>query len=56
MNKIRNIIQTEFRQYEAAFAKALHSENPLLNDALDYLRAQRGKQLRPILVMLSASA
>lgn len=54
MNKIRNIIQTEFRQYEAAFAKALHSENPLLNDALDYLRAQRGKQLRPILVMLSA--
>ena len=41
MNKIRNIIQTEFRQYEAAFAGALHSENPLLNDALDYLRAQR---------------
>lgn len=54
MDKIRNIIQTEFRQYEAAFAEALRSDNPLLNEALDYLRAQRGKQLRPILVMLSA--
>lgn len=54
MDKIRNIIQTEFRQYEATFAGALHSDNPLLNEALDYLRAQRGKQLRPILVMLAA--
>ncbi len=54
MDKIRNIIQTEFRQYEIEFAKTLHSDNTLLNDALDYLHVQRGKQLRPILVMLSA--
>ena len=50
MNQIRNVIQTEFRQFEIEFAKALHSDNPLLNDALDYIHTQRGKQFRPILV------
>ena len=54
MEAIRNAIQTEFRQFDAELTSALHSENPLLNEALDYLRAQKGKQLRPILVMLSA--
>ena len=54
MDQIRNIIQTEFRQFEIEFAKALHSDNPLLNEALDYIHTQRGKQLRPILVLLSA--
>ena len=54
MNQIRNVIQTEFRQFEIEFTKTLHSENPLLNDALDYIHTQRGKQLRPILVLLSA--
>ena len=54
MNKIRNIIQTEFRQFETEFANVLHGDIPLLNDALDYVCTQRGKQLRPILVMLCA--
>lgn len=54
MEDIRNAIQTEFRQFEAELANALRSENPLLSEALDYLHAQKGKQLRPILVMLSA--
>lgn len=54
MDRIRNIIQTEFRQFEIEFANALHSDNPLLNEALDYIHTQRGKQLRPILVLLSA--
>lgn len=54
MEDIRNAIQTEFRQFEAELTNALRSENPLLSEALDYLHAQKGKQLRPILVMLSA--
>lgn len=54
MDSLRNVIQTEFRQFEIEFAQALHSDNPMLNDALDYVRSQHGKQLRPILVMLSA--
>lgn len=54
MDRIRTVIQTEFRQFDLEIAKALHSDNQLLNDALDYVRTQRGKQLRPILVLLSA--
>lgn len=54
MDNFRNVIQTEFRQFEIEFAKALHSDNQLLNDALDYIHAQHGKQIRPTLVMLSA--
>jgi octaprenyl-diphosphate synthase len=54
MDKFRSVIQTEFRQFEETFAAILKSDNPLLNDVLDYIYAKRGKQLRPILVLLSA--
>ena len=54
MDKFRSVIQTEFRQFEEAFAAILQSDNPLLNEVLDYVYAKRGKQLRPILVLLSA--
>ena len=37
------------------FASTLHSDNHLLNEALDYIHSKRGKQLRPILVLLSAA-
>ena len=52
---IRKTIQAEFRQYEEAFAQSLQSDNALLKQVLDYVRSKRGKQLRPILVLLSAS-
>lgn len=54
MDRFRSIIQTEFRQFEDHFALALRSDNPLLSEVLDYIHAKRGKQLRPILVLLSA--
>lgn len=54
MDKFRSVIQTEFRQFEETFAAILKSDNPLLNEVLDYIYAKRGKQLRPILVLLSA--
>ena len=54
MDKFRSVIQTEFRQFEEVFAGILQSDNPLLNEVLDYVYAKRGKQLRPILVLLSA--
>lgn len=54
MDRFRSIIQTEFRQFEEHFALALRSDNPLLSEVLDYIHAKRGKQLRPILVLLSA--
>ena len=55
MKDFRSVIQTEFRQFEKEFAAVLTSDNQLLNDALDYLHSKRGKQLRPVLVLLSAA-
>lgn len=55
MKDFHSTIQTEFRQFEAEFAEILRSDNQLLNEALDYIHSKRGKQLRPILVLLSAA-
>ena len=55
MKDFRSVIQTEFCQFENEFANVLHSDNPLLNEALDYIHSKCGKQLRPILVLLSAA-
>lgn len=52
---IRKTIQSEFRQYEEAFAQSLQSDSALLRQVLDYIHSKRGKQLRPILVLLSAA-
>ncbi len=54
MDNIRSVIQTEFKQFEAVFAEILQSDNPLLSEVLDYVYTKRGKQLRPIMVLLSA--
>lgn len=55
MKDFRLHIQNEFNLYEDAFAKALSSNHPLLSQVLSYIHTQRGKQLRPILVLLSAA-
>lgn len=51
----RNSIQSEFLLFEKAFSTTLSSDNPLIYNVLDYIHTKRGKQLRPILVMLSAA-
>lgn len=48
-------IQSEFRLFDQAFSKVLSSSNPLIDNVLDYIHTKRGKQLRPILVILSAA-
>lgn len=55
IQEIRKPIQAEFRQYEQTFADALQTDNKLLSEVLDYIHSKRGKQLRPILVLLSAA-
>jgi octaprenyl-diphosphate synthase len=54
MEDFRKVIQTEFRQFEDYFTAILQTENPLLSEVLDYVNSKRGKQLRPILVLLAA--
>lgn len=58
MDKIQEIkrpVQNDFRLYEQSFAEALQTDNILLSEVLDYVQSKHGKQLRPMLVLLSAS-
>ena len=54
LDDIRRPVREAFEQYEKAFADIMRSDNALLNEVLDYIRAKSGKQLRPLLVLLSA--
>ena len=51
---IRQPIQREFEQFSRLFTETLHSDHPLLGQALEYVQAKRGKQLRPQMVLLAA--
>ncbi len=47
-------VEEEFGQYKTLFEQILTSDDPLLGHALKYVLQRRGKQLRPLLVLLSA--
>lgn len=55
LDDIRQPVRDAFEQYEKAFAQTMQSDHPLLNEVLDYIRAKAGKQLRPLIVLLSAA-
>lgn len=53
--EIKAPIAQDFQLFEEAFAAALEpGDNPLLQQVLHYVMEKRGKQLRPILVLLAA--
>ena len=54
IEKIRKPIEKEIEQYENSMTEELKTENPLLKNISNYLQLGKGKQLRPILVLLSA--
>ena len=54
MNTSVNIIQAEINQFEVLFREAVKSNVPLLDRILKYIVKTKGKQLRPMFVMLSA--
>lgn len=57
MNFIEDIkrpIQAEMQMLEKTFAEALRTDNPLLLSVNEYVMQKSGKQLRPMLVILSA--
>lgn len=47
-------VRDAFISYEQAFTQAMQSEDERLNEVLNYIHAKSGKQLRPIIVLLSA--
>ena len=57
MSLIENIkkpIQEEMQMFGKTFAESLHTDNPLLLSVNDYVLQKSGKQLRPMLAILSA--
>lgn len=56
LTTIRELIKSEFDAYNTCFDTALQSEYPLLREVLPYVSAKRGKQLRPLLILLVAKS
>jgi octaprenyl-diphosphate synthase len=51
---IKRPVEKEMAEFEAYFTRTLKSEVPLLKIILNYIFRRKGKQMRPLLVFLSA--
>lgn len=49
-----NIIEAELKTFESRFSGAVKSDVPLLDTIMKYIIRRKGKQLRPMFVLLSA--
>lgn len=54
LNEIKLPINANLKEFNELFAKAMRSDSPLLDKVVSYILKTKGKQLRPILVFLSA--
>jgi octaprenyl-diphosphate synthase len=54
MDFINKIIGPELKTFEKKFTDAVKSETPLLDTIMKYIIKRKGKQLRPMFVLLSA--
>ena len=54
LKNITTSIDTDLELYQKEFDKALHSEVGLINTVSKYMMRNRGKNIRPILTILSA--
>lgn len=52
--QIRKPIEAEMQQFSALLNEALTHEDGLLGQALTYIRQRKGKQMRPMLILLTA--
>ncbi|MEI9942851.1 MAG: polyprenyl synthetase family protein [Chitinophagaceae bacterium] len=50
----QQLIEHELRSFEARFREAVKSQTPLLDRIMRYIVKRKGKQLRPMFVLLSA--
>src|SRR5664280_1944712 len=51
---IKKPVETEMAEFERYFSRTMHSDIPLLNIILNYILRRKGKQMRPLLVFLTA--
>jgi octaprenyl-diphosphate synthase len=54
LSKIKKPVEKEMDEFEIYFSNTMRSEIPLLNIILNYILRRKGKQMRPMLVLLSA--
>jgi len=54
LTRIKKPVEKEMAEFEAYFGKTMRSEIPLLNIILNYILRRKGKQMRPLLVFLTA--
>ncbi|MBO5956492.1 MAG: polyprenyl synthetase family protein [Bacteroidales bacterium] len=54
LDAIKKTIETELKQFNVFLEDSLKSSTPLLNKILKYVLKQKGKQIRPLFVLLSA--
>lgn len=54
LTRIKKPVEKEMAEFEAYFHKTMSSEIPLLNIILNYILRRKGKQMRPLLVFLTA--
>ncbi|MCL2683105.1 MAG: polyprenyl synthetase family protein [Bacteroidales bacterium] len=47
-------IEPAFQKFKHEFSNAMTSEMPLLNDVFNHIQTSQGKQIRPVLILLSA--
>jgi octaprenyl-diphosphate synthase len=54
LTRIKRPVEKEMAEFESYFSKTMSSEIPLLNIILNYVLRRKGKQMRPLLVFLTA--
>lgn len=54
LTRIRRPVEREMADFEAYFSRTMRSGIPLLNIILNYILRRKGKQMRPLLVFLTA--
>lgn len=54
LSDIRRPIEAEWKHYERLMEQSLRADNKLQQEVLSYVGSRRGKQLRPLLVLLCA--
>ena len=54
LGRIKKPVEAEMAQFEAYFGRTMQSRIPLLKIILNYIFRRKGKQMRPLLVFLSA--
>jgi octaprenyl-diphosphate synthase len=54
LTRIKRPVEKEMADFEAYFGKTMRSEIPLLNIIINYILRRKGKQMRPLLVFLTA--